>query len=231
MKFSIAQLFLVAMAGMIAQSTADFTEQDCENWASRGECAANPKSMLKYCKKQCEEAEKYDAEEAALVGKIGSFYDLSAKDIDGNVVSFSDFKDKVVIITNVASNCGYTGQHYKELVELHNTIKSSGRVEILAFPCNQFGEQEPSECSEIKAFAKKKGVEFRMMDKIDVNGKNAHLVYKYLKRNAGPNYITWNFSTYFVIAPSGAVHSHKAVTPKDLIPVVNEWLDESMSEL
>jgi glutathione peroxidase len=108
---------------------------------------------------------------------------------------------------------GYTDQHYKELITMHRKLNDSGRLEILAFPCNQFGEQEPEACSSIKQFTEELGVEFRMMDKIDVNGINAHLVYKYLKKVAGPAEIEWNFATYFMIAPGGSISSFSNVSP------------------
>ena len=98
----------------------------------------------------------------------------------------------VTIIVNVASYCGYTESHYRGLVDLWSKVKDE-TVEILAFPCNQFGAQEPESDSSILQFAKNKGVEFTMMSKIDVNGPNSSLVYKYLKKEAGPATIKWNF--------------------------------------
>merc|ERR1711862_132803 len=112
------------------------------------------------------------------------FYDLSARDINGKLVDFSEFQGKVVVIVNVASYCGYTEQHYRELVQLHEDLAGKA-VEILAFPCNQFGQQEPDAPSKIAQFAASKGVKFRMMEKIDVNGKDSHMVYKWLKSAAG----------------------------------------------
>jgi glutathione peroxidase len=104
---------------------------------------------------------------------------------------------KVTIIVNVASQCGYTESHYRGLVNLWSKVKDES-VEILAFPCNQFGYQEPESEANILRFAKAKGVEFTMMSKINVNGPTASLVYKYLKKAAGPASITWNFGTSLV---------------------------------
>jgi glutathione peroxidase len=103
--------------------------------------------------------------------------------------------EKVTIIVNVASHCGYTESHYRGLVSLWSKVKDES-VEILAFPCNQFGYQEPESDASILQFAKAKGVEFTMMSKI--NGPTASLVYKYLKKSAGPAAITWNFGTFWV---------------------------------
>jgi len=116
----------------------------------------------------------------------------------------------------VASYCGYTESHYRSLVQLYSQFENTSPVEILAFPCNQFGQQEPKSNEEIKDFSSSKGVKFRMMDKIDVNGPNASLVYKYLKSKAGPSQIQWNFATYFVIGPDGSVQSFSGVEPLEL---------------
>jgi glutathione peroxidase len=171
------------------------------------------------CANACGEV---DAELRAIqekLGQVGSFYDLKCNDIDGNPVNFSEFKSKVVVIANVASYCGYTESHYRGLVELFEDV-SEGGAEILAFPCNQFGEQEPGSADDIKAFAASKGVKFRMMEKVDVNGAGAHLVYLYLKDQAGISSITWNFATYFVVSPDGDVESYTGVEPMDLSKIV-----------
>jgi len=128
---------------------------------------------------------------------------------------------------------GYTESHYSGLVKLYNQFKSSPvGFNILAFPCNQFGEQEPEECPKIKRFAKNKGVEFTMMNKIDVNGIDAHNVYHYLKKVAGPPRITWNFATYYVISPTGVVSSQSGVEPLDLAEAILAAMgaDESSSD-
>jgi len=159
-------------------------DEDCAYMALEGECTKNADFMKESCgDKICDEWKAeygpYDLE------KINSFYDLSANDIDGNKVSFQEFRGKIVVIVNVASYCGYTEQHYKELVKLHSELEGYA-LEILAFPCNQFGAQEPDTPSKIKSFAKSKGVQFRMMEKVDVNGKDSHMVFKWLKNYAGP---------------------------------------------
>ena len=159
---------------------------------------------------------------------ITSFFDLEANDIDGIVVHFAEFKGKVTVIVNVASYCGYTESHYNGLVALYNELKDTGAVEIIAFPCNQFGAQEPEECPTIKRFAEKKGVEFRMMDKIDVNGPRASKVYKYLKRESIISTITWNFAAYFVVGPEGNVQGFTGVEPHELKGTIGELIDKEL---
>lgn len=112
-----------------------------------------------------------------------SIYDFKAKDIDGNEVSMKDFEGKVLIIANTASKCGFTPQ-YEDLQKLYNKYNLKG-LEILGFPCNQFMEQEPGDNAEIKNFCSfNYGVTFPIFEKVDVNGKLAHPIFKYLKEHA-----------------------------------------------
>ena len=148
--------------------------------------------MYENCATSCEKMEQSAAESQRQLATIGSFFDLEAKDIHGNTIKFEQFRGKVTIIVNVASYCGYTESHYRGLVDLWSNIKDE-EIEILAFPCNQFGQQEPKTNDDIAKFAKGKGVEFTMMSKVNVNGPNASVVYKYLKNQAGPSSISWNF--------------------------------------
>lgn len=133
-------------------------------------------------------------------------YDFKVKDIDGNDVAISDYKGKVLLFVNVASQCGYTPQ-YKGLQEVYAKYQDKGFV-VLGFPCNQFGGQEPGSNSEIKQFCSLNySVSFPLFDKIDVNGKNTHPLYTYLKANSkgflGEN-VKWNF-TKFLVGKDGKV--------------------------
>ena len=172
--------------------------------------------MLEHCATACDLVAKQAAQDDKALEGITSFFDLSALDITGNMIPFKKFEGDVTILTNVASFCGYTDSHYKGLVQLWNDVKDTGRINLLAFPCNQFGAQEPKPIWEIGNFVADYGVEFTMMDKIDVNGPQASPVYKFLKREAGPSAIGWNFATYFVVGPDGSVQSHSGVGPMDL---------------
>lgn len=134
-----------------------------------------------------------------------SFYDFEAKKLNGQNTSMEDFKGKTVIVVNTASKCGLTPQ-YEGLENLYNKYKDQGLV-ILGFPCNQFANQESGSSKEIEEFCQLNyGVSFPMFDKIDVNGKNAHPIFKYLKSELKGGLlgsrIKWNF-TKFVIDKNG----------------------------
>jgi len=222
---------ILANHGNVVVAQYDDEQRDdevgCVEWATAGECNLNPRYMLEHCPVACwrqAELDRAMAEEIEeKIGHINSFFELEARNIDKELVKFDQFRGKVTVITNVASYCGYTESHYKGLIKLYDQFKTSALdFNILAFPCNQFGEQEPEECPSIKRFAKTKGVEFMMMDKVDVNGVGAHPVYHYLKKVAGPPKINWNFSTYYVVSPSGSVQSLSGVKPLDLVPYILE---------
>ncbi|MEW5307392.1 MAG: hypothetical protein WDW36_009794 [Sanguina aurantia] len=116
------------------------------------------------------------------------------KDIKGNTVNVTALMGKVILVVNVASECGYTHQ-YTGLQELHEKYGSRGLV-ILAFPCNQFGAQEPGSPAEIVSFCTKNyGVTFPVMQKVDTNGKDAHAVFTVL--NQGKE-VEWNFEKWLV---------------------------------
>ena len=133
--------------------------------------------------------------------KTATVYDFSAKNIDGKEVKLSSYKGDVLIIVNVASRCGYTEGHYKQLEPLYRKYKGQG-LRVLAFPCNDFGGQEPGTAGEIKAFCTAKyDVTFDLFDKISVKGDKKHPLYSYLtthpnKEIAGE--ITWNFNKFLV---------------------------------
>lgn len=142
-------------------------------------------------------------------------YDYEATDIAGNTVKLSDYQNKVVLIVNTASKCGFTKQ-YAGLEALYQEFKDKGLV-ILGFPCNQFGNQEAGDESEIKNFCQINfGVTFPLFSKIKVNGPDAHPLYVYLKKQAkgvlGTESIKWNF-TKFLVNKQGEVVERYA--PKD----------------
>ena len=128
-------------------------------------------------------------------------YDFHSKTIDGANVALSDYQGKVLLIVNVASKCGFTPQ-YKGLETLYRQYKARG-FEILAFPCNQFGGQEPATEPEIKQFCRSEyDVTFPIFSKIDVNGHGAHPLYKFLEDQRpgvlGTKRIKWNFTKFLV---------------------------------
>jgi hypothetical protein len=156
-------LLIFSSITLFLQADDSFTEEDCIGWAADGECEENPGWMWENCEEACLAQRDVRQEEAA--DGVQSFYELKAYDIGGNEVDFHQFEGKVLVITNVASYCGRTDQHYTELNQLYRDLKAKadGQVEIMAFPCNQFGNQEPEENPFIKMFAEEKGVQFRMM--------------------------------------------------------------------
>jgi glutathione peroxidase len=151
---------------------------------------------------------------------VSSFYDLSANDLGGGEKSLADFRGKVLLIVNVASKCGFTPQ-YEGLETLYRKHQEKGFA-ILGFPCNQFGGQEPGGASEIAEFCERNyHVSFPMFAKIDVNGEDAHPVYRFLKGEKkgllGTEAIKWNF-TKFLVDRQGHVVKRFAPTtkPEDL---------------
>ncbi|RXK12330.1 glutathione peroxidase [Halarcobacter mediterraneus] len=145
-----------------------------------------------------------------------TLYDLSVKDIEGNAVSLSKYKGKVLLIVNVASKCGFTSQ-YEGLEKLYEKYKNKDFM-ILGFPSNQFANQEPGTNKEIAEFCRLTyGVDFDMFAKIDVNGENEDPLYTYLKKEAsgilGTQSIKWNF-TKFLINKKGEVIDRFGSTTK-----------------
>lgn len=133
--------------------------------------------------------------------KAESVYAFTANDIQGNPVSLEKYKGHVLLIVNVASKCGLTADNYKELAELDEKYRESKGLRILAFPCNQFSNQEPGTAEDIVCFAKKRNANFDMFEKIEVNGENAHPLWKYLKYKQSGSFgdkIKWNFSKFIV---------------------------------
>lgn len=145
------------------------------------------------------------------------FYNFKVNKMNGQEVSMSDYKGKVVLVVNTASKCGLTPQ-FEGLEALYKEYKDQG-LEILGFPCNQFANQEKGSNEEIHEFCQLNyGVSFTMFEKIDVNGKNAHPLYKYLKNEAKgllSKEIKWNF-TKFLIDSEGNVVKRYAPTVEPL---------------
>lgn len=155
-----------------------------------------------------------------IAGDTMSIYDIEVKTIDGKTIKMEKYKNRVMLIVNVASKCGFTGQ-YEGLEALHVKYADKG-LSVLGFPCNQFLAQEPGTEEEIKSFCSLTyGVKFDMFSKIDVNGDNAHPLYKFLKEKEpgilGSEAIKWNF-TKFLVDKNGNVVGRYAssTTPKEI---------------
>jgi glutathione peroxidase len=147
------------------------------------------------------------------------FYTFSAKKINGKEVQFETFRGKVVLVVNTASKCGFTPQ-FEGLEKLYKEYKDQG-LEILGFPSNQFGQQDPGANEEILEFCQLNyGVSFTMFDKIDVNGDNADPIYKFLKSQKKSflgSEISWNFTKFLIDKEGNVVKRYlPTVKPQDL---------------
>lgn len=151
---------------------------------------------------------------------MDAIYSIPLKTIDGKECELSQYADKVMLIVNTASRCGFTGQ-YKGLEELYRKYKDEGFV-VLGFPCNQFNNQEPGTEPEISKFCELNyGVTFPMFSKIDVNGDNTHPLYNELKQRAhgvlGTQAIKWNFTKFLVSRGAKSIKRFApATSPEDI---------------
>ena len=159
---------------------------------------------------------------------MGELYDINVKDNNLNNVEMSEYKGKILLIVNVASKCGFTPQ-YKDLESLYKKYKDQD-LEVLGFPCNQFGAQEPGSNEEIQSFCNLNyNVTFKLFDKIDVNGPKTSPLFKHLKNQSpgilGTEGIKWNF-TKFLVSKDGEVV--KRFSPKDTEAVIEAQLVKSL---
>lgn len=156
-----------------------------------------------------------------------NIYDFKVKAQDGSDVSLADYKDKVLLIVNTATGCGFTPQ-YDGLQDLYEKYQAQG-FEILDFPCNQFGNQAPGDDEEIHSFCTGRyGIIFPQFSKIDVNGKNESPLFRYLKSQKGGimgSNVKWNF-TKFLVDKNGNVIDRFAptVTPDKIESKIKECL-------
>lgn len=155
-----------------------------------------------------------------------NLYELTATLNNGSEKKLQDYKGKVLLIVNTASQCGFTPQ-YKGLQEMYDKYKGKG-LEILGFPCDQFGHQEPGTDAEIQSFCQVNfGVNFPLFKKIEVNGDGTHPVYQYLKKQApgllGKS-IKWNFTKFLIDKQGNVIKRFAPLTPP-------EKLDKQIEEL
>ncbi|MBU1100789.1 MAG: glutathione peroxidase [Bacteroidetes bacterium] len=156
-----------------------------------------------------------------------NIYDFKMKTLEGKEIDFKQYKDHVLLIVNTASACGFTPQ-FTGLESLHKEFKGRN-FEILGFPCNQFQNQDPGNADEILNFCQRNyGVSFTMFEKIDVNGDDAHELYKYLKSEKSGligKDIKWNF-TKFLLNRNGEVVERFAPStkPEKIKPYIEKLL-------
>jgi glutathione peroxidase len=160
----------------------------------------------------------------------GKLFEIKVRTIDGEETTLAPYRGKVLLIVNVASQCGLTPQ-YAALEELYRKYKDRGLV-VLGFPCNQFGAQEPACEADIKTFTVERfDVTFPMFEKIEVNGEHAHPLYRYLKGEKpgflGTEAIKWNF-TKFLVDRNGRVERFApTTTPTAIEPAIEKALGPS----
>lgn len=157
------------------------------------------------------------------------FYQLTANDPQGKTVSLSDYKGKVILVVNTATQCGLTPQ-FEGLERLYQQYRDKGFV-VLGFPCNQFAGQEPLSNENMERTCKEKhGVTFPLFEKIDVNGSRTHPVFRFLKRRLGGflgSRIKWNFTKFLVDANGKPVKRFAPVTrPEAIEPLIRRMLDD-----
>ena len=154
-------------------------------------------------------------------------YDIHVRTIEGNEQSMAEYKNKVLLIVNTASKCGFTPQ-YKELEELYQLYKQEDFI-VLGFPCNQFLKQEPGSNAEIQTFCQLNyGVSFPMFEKIKVRGNDAHPLFKYLTEQA-PGWlgdaVKWNFTKFLVDRQGKVINRYAPTTnPREIEPDIEKLI-------
>lgn len=153
-----------------------------------------------------------------------NIYDYNFINNENEIIEMSSFKEKTILIVNVASNCGFT-KNYEELQSLYQDFNKNG-LEIIGFPCNQFGEQEPGTDEEIKNFCQiNYGVTFPISKKIEVNGENAHPIYKFLKNKIkNNNDIGWNFEKFLILKNGEILNFSPNIWPHDFLDIIKKDL-------
>jgi glutathione peroxidase len=151
---------------------------------------------------------------------MASIYSFSARTLGGEEASLAQYQGKVLLIVNTASECGFTPQ-YAGLQKVYESYAARG-LEVLGFPCNQFGKQEPGDAAQIGAFCEKNyGVSFPMFDKVDVKGPNAHPLFRYLTGEApgllGLEAIKWNFTKFLIDRDGNVVKRYAPQTKPEAI--------------
>lgn len=159
-----------------------------------------------------------------------SIYDFSVKTAQGSEKTLAEYKGKVLLVVNTASKCGFTPQ-YADLQRLYDAYHDKG-LEILAFPCDQFAHQEPGTDAEIQSFCETNyGVTFPVFAKIDVNGKNAHPLFQYLRKQKKEllgNAIKWNFTKFLVDRQGNFVERYApSFNPAEIAPELENLLTQA----
>lgn len=156
-----------------------------------------------------------------LTASAQSIYDFKVKNDEGNDVSLAEYKGKLLLVVNTATRCGFTPQ-YKELEAMYEKFRGEG-LEILDFPCNQFGQQAPGSIEEIHQFCTANfNIQFPQFDKIEVNGENAHPLYVWLKNGED---IKWNFTKFLVSRDGRVVRRYE---PRDKVSDIEADIQQEL---
>jgi len=150
------------------------------------------------------------------------FHSFTSIDLNGKKFDLEQLSESVVLVANVASECGYTDSHYKALQKMQDLFQPTKKFTVLAYPCNQFGGQEPGSSEQIQGFIQQFSVSFPVMSKVEVKGPNADPVWKYLVKSSGVS-PEWNFFMYLVDGNGDVIESWDPQSPiDDIIEVVAE---------
>ncbi|XP_071131640.1 glutathione peroxidase 7-like [Mytilus edulis] len=176
-----------------------------------------------------EDAKDEDVKEQVKRDTGGNFYSFTVLDSEGKSVDLGQYKGKITLVVNVASECGYTDNHYKALSKIHNHLVTTGRFSVLAFPCNQFGKQEPGTNAEIQKFAKDRyRAKFPVFGKVNVIESDVSPAWQYLIDETGEA-PSWNFFKYLVNENGDVLHAWGAWTSVDEIySVVQQAVTNAM---
>ena len=164
------------------------------------------------------------------MAKIKNILNFSSKDLNGEEINLSKYSGKVLLIVNTASNCGFTPQ-YNGLQDLYNQYSKQG-FEVLGYPCNQFGSQEPGSNQEIEKFCKiNYAVTFPLFSKIEVNGPSAHPLFKFLTSSKpgllGTKAIKWNFTKFLINRNGEPVRRYSSkTTPEEISSEILKLLEK-----
>jgi glutathione peroxidase len=165
-----------------------------------------------------------------VISSQNNVYDFSAYDLSGNFVEFSKYRDtKLILIVNSNSKCGRTYDNYRELVDIYSRY-AENQLQILLFPCNQFGFQEPETEEEIKTMTDTYGIEFSVFSPIDVRGINAHPLFTYLRLNTDHFEPDWNFNKYLVSDGGKSIQRYGAeVNPSFIEKDIAKFLERDVA--
>jgi|EP01082_Thalassiosira_pseudonana_P012520 glutathione peroxidase-family protein len=211
-----------------ANSRADLFEE-CEEWASRGDCKERPYFMLENCSNSCHKHTVKPPEIRHISDDQQELYSLSAKDANGKLLSMESFEGYVTVIVNAARVCDYSEVFYGTLEHMHSVYPYA--LEILAFPFNH-PNVTIDKCEDaIKSAEKSGGTKVHIMEAIDINGDSTHPVFKYLKKIFDLTEMDPNFAHYFFVNPDGnVIELHYGASYKTLKSFVDRHVKEDLKD-